>query len=162
MHVNETFTDAKSYLLRIVVKAKSVSDLRSTHLTKILSGQRRHSSVPAIGRNGPAVGKAQCSCRTIAVGRRRRCRRCSDVYGYHRIATHRRHPPSIEPMNSTINTLADAEPHPGNILIVRDEKDPSKRPKIGLSEYSVMSYCHIVVSLRNAFLNTAVTDISPP
>ncbi|KAL3822088.1 hypothetical protein ACHAXA_000156 [Cyclostephanos tholiformis] len=31
--------------------------------------------------------------------------------------------------------LFNADPHPGNILIVQDEKDPSKRPKIGLIDY---------------------------
>mmetsp|Transcript_34305 Transcript_34305/g.82953 ORF Transcript_34305/g.82953 Transcript_34305/m.82953 type:complete len:620 (+) Transcript_34305:141-2000(+) len=54
--------------------------------------------------------------------------------------------------------LFNADPHPGNILVVQDETNPSKRPKIGLIDYGQVKRLEPEERVRVAKLILSIAD----
>ncbi|KAL7540550.1 hypothetical protein ACHAXR_010893 [Thalassiosira sp. AJA248-18] len=54
--------------------------------------------------------------------------------------------------------VVDADPHPGNILVVQDENNPSKQPKIGLIDYGQVKRLEPQERVRIAKLILSIAD----
>ena len=52
----------------------------------------------------------------------------------------------------------DADPHPGNIILVQDEKNPSKQPQIGLIDYGQVKRLNPEERVRIAKLILSIAD----